>query len=259
MWTDLLPSLLLLQMIAVQLPQTIAVEVHLPPMPKSAQFTQIICSEDDRSNKIELFDGDGKPLRTVTEFCGSGCSFGGTSNITLGPYTVIHPDVIFGHCTYKESRMEITATDGSYTAIEQLFATCKSGPIVCNGDSRNATIGEINEVIMRESPNFNLATIGLREYSKDGCPADQNFSNQISNQPDCNPITNTGITNVVVVPKPDMLSTCVLTLYADTNCFSPSNAKIGPITPSSNPSACIGPIRNSTGDVFEAKSATLRC
>ncbi|PUU78293.1 hypothetical protein B9Z19DRAFT_1065161 [Tuber borchii] len=60
----------------------------------------------------------------------------------------------------------------------------------------------------------------------------------------CNCIPNAGITNVVVFRKPDMLSTCVLTLYADANCLSNSNSKIGLITPASHPSACIGPIRD---------------
>jgi len=155
--------------------------------------------------------------------------------------------------------MDITATDGSYTAIEQLLATCRAGPIVCHGDSGTPTIGQLNQVIMRKAPNFNQASIGLPEYNKDGCLADQTFAKQISNQPNCNLISGTGITNGVVVPTPNMLSTCVLTLYADTNCFSPSNANIGPITPSLNPSACIGRIRNSKGVVFEAKSASLRC
>ncbi|PUU81084.1 hypothetical protein B9Z19DRAFT_1062946 [Tuber borchii] len=144
-------------------------------------------------------------------------------------------------------------------APRQLFATCRAGLVVCDGDSGTPTIGQRHEVIIREAPNFYPTSIGLREYNKDGCPTDQNFSDQISNQSEYNLISADFITNMVVDPKPNMLSTCILTLYADRNCFSPSNAKIGPITPRSNPSACIGPIRNWTGDVFEARSATLRC
>ena len=103
---------------------------------------------------------------------------------------------------------------------------------------------------------FKPTSIHLQLYKTNGCPAGQNIVNQISNTK-CTQITNTGITTVVVVPKPDMPSNCVLTLYADTNCFSTSNASIGPITPSPNPSVCIRPIGNSAGDLFEVKSAVL--
>ena len=106
---------------------------------------------------------------------------------------------------------------------------------------------------------FKPTTIDLLEYSEDGCPADQTFTDQISNNTACNPITGIDITNVVVIPKPDMLPTCILTLYADTSCLSNSDAKIGPIVPASHPSACIGPIRNPLGDLFKAKGATLHC
>ncbi|PUU74182.1 hypothetical protein B9Z19DRAFT_1133742 [Tuber borchii] len=257
MWTDHLTALLLLQSIAVQ--------ARLPPMPKSAHFSQIACPSvfQSRNNLIGLFDRDGKSLAAITENCSlisKPCEIEGSSDLTVGPYTVVHPGAIFGPCVYKDLKIEITATDGSnnFTARQRLFATCKVGPISC--DPENPIIGQFNEVIMSEFPSdFKPTSIDLREYNMNGCPADQNFGDLISNTGGCNLITNTGITNVVVVPKPDMPSTCVLTLYADTNCESPSNAKIGPITPASHPSACIGPIRNSTGDVFAAKGALLEC
>ena len=65
------------------------------------------------------------------------------------------------------------------------------------------------------------------------------------------------ITTVVVIPKPDMPSIYVLTLYADTNPFSTSNSSIGPITSRSNPSVRIEPIRNIAANLFEANSAIL--
>lgn len=91
-------------MTAIQLPHTIADKVHLPPMPKSTLFTQIVCKDTgDKTNKIELFGGDGKPLGTVGKFCStSGGIFEGTSNIALGPYTVFHAQTPFGLCTYKD-------------------------------------------------------------------------------------------------------------------------------------------------------------
>ncbi|KAF2258616.1 hypothetical protein CC78DRAFT_586931 [Lojkania enalia] len=257
MWTDLLLTLLLLQSIAVQ--------SQLPPVPKSARFTQIVCNSatGSRNNQIALFDRDGKPLGAVDENCSliSGpCKVEGFSDITVGPYTVKHPGAIFGPCAYTDVEMEITATDGFNTVNQLLFATCKVSPFPCVGDPEKPTIGTLNEVIISEFPSdFKPTSIVLREYNKDGCPVDQNFGDEISNAAGCNLITNTGITNVVVIPKPDMPSTCVLTLYDDRNCFSTSNAEIGPITPGSDPSACIGPIRNSKGDVFEAKAAMLKC
>ena len=70
----------------------------------------------------------------------------------------------------------------------------------------------------------------FNKYNQDGCPADQIFADQISDTAGCHPISGTGITNVVVVPKPDMPSTCTLTLYSDTNCFTTSKTVLGPIT-----------------------------
>ena len=256
MWIDLLPTLLLLQNIAVQ--------AQLPPMPKSAHFTQIRCDgiTQSRNNQIALFDGDGKSLGSAAEGCSLinpfPCKLEGLGNITVGPYIVSHPGAFFGACFYKDVKMEIIATDGINTVKQQLFATCGIENLLC-GDPTTPAFGVVNQVDMHEFPSVNDTSIVLREYNKDGCPADQNFADQISNHVGCNLITNTGITNVVVVPKPDMPSTCVLTLFADTNCESPSNADIGPIAPASHPSACIGPIRNPKGDVFEAKSAYLEC
>ena len=103
-------------------------------------------------------------------------------------------------------------------------------------------------------------SIVLGEYNADGCPPDQTFVDVISDAAGCNLINNAGINNVVVIPKPDMPATCILTLFGDKNCQSSTNARIGPITPASHPSACIGPIRGgSAGAIFEAKSATLVC
>ncbi|PUU73409.1 hypothetical protein B9Z19DRAFT_1069011 [Tuber borchii] len=256
MWTGLLPTLLLLQSIVVQ--------AQSPPIPKSVNFTQIICDggTGSRNNQIELFDGDGEPLGAVNENCslGSGtCKVEGLSDITVGPYTVNHPEAFFGPCTYKNTQIEITATDGEDVIVkQQLFATCKSSKTLCEDDSGIPT-GQLNEVIISEfSSTFKPTSIGLRGYNTNGCPAGQNVVKQISNT-ECTQIISTGITTVVVVPKLDMPSTCVLTLYSDTACFSTSNASIGPITPSSNPSVCIGPIRNLAGDLFEAKSAILIC
>jgi len=257
MWTDLLATLLLLQSIAGQ--------AALPPMPKSAHFTQIVCLSvtGSRNNQISLLDKGGAPLGAVDENCSliSGpCKVEGFSNITVGPYTVIHPGAIFGPCVYKDLKMEISATDGFNTVSQQLFATCHVAPFAACGTPDKPIVGTLNEVVMSEFPSdFKPTSIVLREYNKNGCPADQNFSDQISNTAGCSRITNTGITNVVVVPKPDMPSTCVLTLFADTNCFSPGNAVLGPITPGSDPGSCIGPIRNQKGDVYEPKAAILKC
>ncbi|PUU74886.1 hypothetical protein B9Z19DRAFT_1156178 [Tuber borchii] len=103
-------------------------------------------------------------------------------------------------------------------------------------------------------------TIVLLGYNKDGCPGDVTPASQISDTTSCNFINGIGISNVKVLPIPDMPPTCILTLYADTNCLSNSNAKIGPIAPApAHFSACIGPIRDPSGAIFEAKGATLQC
>ena len=217
-----------------------------------------------RKNQIALLDGNRKPLGAVDEDCSfiSGpCKVEGLGNITAGPYTVVHPGAFFGPCTYKDAKMEITATDVFNTVREQLFATCKVAPFAaCPGDRDKPNIGLLYEVVMTQFPSdFRLTTFELQEYNKDGCQADQNFSDQISNAARCNGITNTGITNVGVVPRPDMPSTCLLTLHPDTNCFSPNDAVLGPITPGSNPGSCIGLIRDSKGNAFVPKAATLKC
>ena len=103
------------------------------------------------------------------------------------------------------------------------------------------------------------ASVILLGYSKDGCPTVPDFGSDISSTFVCNQIATTGLTNVVVIAGDQMPSTCILTLYAESNCQGTSNAQIGPIFPSSRPSACIGPIRNPEGAVFEARSATLKC
>lgn len=257
MLSDLLPTLLLLQ--------SIMVRAQFPPMPKSAHFTQIACPSATaaRNNQLALYDKDGKPLGAVNENCSAisrSCKVEGFSDVTIGPYTVKHSGAIFGPCAYHNLGIEITATDGSTTATQQLFATCKVVPFVCQIDEDRAVIGQLNEVVITEFPSdITPTSIILQEYNKDGCPADQNFGDQISNTVGCNLITNTGISNVIVIPKPDMPSTCILTLYDDMNCASTSNANIGPIAPGTDPSGCIGPIRNLNGDVFEAKGAMLKC
>ena len=120
MWIDLLPTLLLLQNIAVQ--------AQLPPMPKSAHFTQIRCDgiTQSRNNQIALFDGDGKSLGSAAEGCSLinpfPCKLEGLGNITVGPYIVSHPRAFFGACFYKDVKMEIIATDGINTVKQQLFA-----------------------------------------------------------------------------------------------------------------------------------------
>ena len=235
-------------------------------MPKNAHFTQIVCpsATGSRSNQISLQDGDRKPLPNgvVAESCSliSPCKLEGLSNITVGPYTVVHPGAFFGSCLYKDLNVEVTATDGFNEVRQQLFATCKIAPFpACGADPDNPILGTLNEVVMSQFPSdFKLTTITLREYNKDGCPADQHFEDNISNAAGCNGITNTGITNVVVVPKPDMPSTCLLTLHSESNCFGKS-AVLGPITPGSDPGSCIGPIRDSQGNLFEPKGAILRC
>ena len=259
MWTDLLPTLLLLQSIAIQ--------AALPPMPKSAHFTQIVCpsATGSRNNQIALFDAGGAPLPNgaVNENCSliSGpCKVEGFSNITVGPYTVIHPGAIFGPCVYKDVQMEISATDGFNTVRQQLFATCNVAPFAACGTPDQPIIGTLNEVIISEFPSdFKPTSVVLQEYNKDGCQSDQNLGDLISNTVGCKLITNTGITSVVVKPKPDMPLTCNLTLYADRDCISTSKAVLGPITPGSDLSACIGPIRNSAGRVFVPQAAILKC
>ena len=106
---------------------------------------------------------------------------------------------------------------------------------------------------------FSIASFRLLGYNEDGCPTEPNLSANIQSIFVCNPITITGITKVVVVGDDKMPSTCILTLFADSLCLSTSSADIGPIFPTSRPSACIGPIRNSAGDVFEARGAILKC
>ena len=108
---------------------------------------------------------------------------------------------------------------------------------------------------------FNIPFIELRGFNQDGCQTQQNISTSILRVTSCSPIasSNTGITNVVVVANDQLPSTCILTLYADSNCGGTSSANIGPIFPSSNPSACVGPIRDSAGNLFQAKSAILNC
>ncbi|PUU74183.1 hypothetical protein B9Z19DRAFT_1133743 [Tuber borchii] len=257
MWTYLLSTLLLLQSIAVQ--------AQLPPRAKNGLFTQIACDSitQTRQNQLALFDGDHKPLPNgvVFESCSliSGpCKIEGFSNVTVGPYTVVHPNAIFGPCQYTDVPMEITTTDGFNTVRQQLFASCELSPFTCK--TNPPSIGEVHEVKISEFPtDFKPISIVLKEYNKDGCPADQNLSDQISNTLGCNRITNPGITNVVVVPKPDMPSGCLLTLYSDANCFSTSNAVLGPITPGSSPGSCIGPLNDSKGNKFVAQAAILKC
>ena len=110
---------------------------------------------------------------------------------------------------------------------------------------------------------FNLPSVQLLGYNQDGCQTEQIISTTIVRITDCSLIaplsSNTGITNVVVVSNDQLPSTCILTLYEDSNCRGTSNANIGPITPTSLPSACIGPIRDSAGNLFQAKAAILNC
>jgi len=257
MWRVLLSALLLLQSIAVQ--------AQLPPMPKSALFTQIACDGITRTrlNQLALFDTNHKNLGTVFESCSliSGpCKIEGFSNVTVGPYTVVHPNAIFGPCRYKNVQMEITATDGFNTVRQQLFATCELSPFLCQSSPDQPSVGELHEVKISEFPtDLEPTSIVLQEYNKNGCPADQKTFDEISNTGGCQQLTTSGITSVVVVLKPDMPSTCILTLFADTNCFSPNNPQLGPITPGSKPGSCIGPISNQNGTVFEPKAAMLKC
>lgn len=256
MWTYLLPTLLLLQSIAVQ-------AQSLPPA-KFAQFTQIICPSitGSRQNQLAIYDKDHNSLATYTETCSilpiSKCNLQGLSDVTLAQYTVMHPNAFFGYCEYKDLEVKISVTEGSQTETQVLYARCGSTPFPCEGTSTD--LGTINQVIMREFPSTHQPTsIFLKEYNQDGCPADQNFGDEISNSAGCVPLTNTGSTHVVVVPKPDMPSSCVLTLYADASCFAPTQLNIGPITPGSDPGSCIGPIWDLGERKFEAKSAMLNC
>ncbi|PUU73833.1 hypothetical protein B9Z19DRAFT_1134355 [Tuber borchii] len=257
MWTDLLPTLLLLLSIAVQ--------AQLPPMPKSALFTQIACDSitQTRLNQLALFDANHKNLGTVFESCSliSGpCKIEGLGNITVGPYTVVHPGAFFGTCLYKNVQIEITATDGFNTVRQQLFATCELSPFLCQSAPDKPTVGELHEVKISEFPvDFEPTSVVLQEYNRTGCLSDQDTFDEISTTGGCQLLTTPGITSVVVVPKPDMPSTCILTLFADTNCFSPNNPQLGPITPGSNPGSCIGPILNQNGTVFVPQAATLKC
>ncbi|PUU72199.1 hypothetical protein B9Z19DRAFT_1138777 [Tuber borchii] len=103
-------------------------------------------------------------------------------------------------------------------------------------------------------PGVKLGSVLLQGYDKDGCPTEPNFSATIpSTLSGCTPITSTGITNVVVVANDKLPSTCKLFLFENDNCGGTESANIGPIFPSSIPSACIGPIRNPAGNVFELK------
>ncbi|PUU72198.1 hypothetical protein B9Z19DRAFT_1069946 [Tuber borchii] len=109
-------------------------------------------------------------------------------------------------------------------------------------------------------PGFKGGSVLLQGYDKDGCPTEPNFSATIpSTLLGCTPITSTGITNVVVVANDKLPSTCKLFLYENANCGGTESANIGPIFPSSIPSACIGPIRNPAGNVFELKSIHMLC
>ena len=109
-------------------------------------------------------------------------------------------------------------------------------------------------------PGIKQGSILLQGYSQDGCPTEPNFSADVgSTFTGCNPITSTGITKVVVIANDQLPTSCVLFLFDNSNCSGASSAEIGPIFPSSTPSACIGPIRNPAGNVFEAKSVRLMC
>ena len=109
-------------------------------------------------------------------------------------------------------------------------------------------------------PGLKAGSVLLQGYDKDGCPPEPNFSATIRSEIfKCTPITNTGITNVVVIANEQLPTTCKLFLYDNGNCGGTHSADIGPIFPTSLPSACIGPIRNPAGDVFEAKSVDLIC
>ncbi|PUU78297.1 hypothetical protein B9Z19DRAFT_1127007 [Tuber borchii] len=99
--------------------------------------------------------------------------------------------------------------------------------------------------------------IELKGFSKDGCQEELDFDATIDES--CRIISSTGITNVVVVARDSLPSTCILTLYADDDCKGDSYAQIGPITPTSVPSVCIGPIQNPAGELFGAKAASIKC
>ncbi|PUU76802.1 hypothetical protein B9Z19DRAFT_1148261 [Tuber borchii] len=109
--------------------------------------------------------------------------------------------------------------------------------------------------------HFDLPLVEFLGFKEDGCQPAPDFHTNIFHPVVCTPITNatTGITNVIVVANDKLPSTCILTLYADSNCKDTSSAEIGPIFPTSKPSACIGPIRDSGGDLFQANAAQLNC
>ena len=104
---------------------------------------------------------------------------------------------------------------------------------------------------------FGTKFISLKGYTQDGCQTETDFDATINES--CRIISNTGITNVVVVATDKLPSTCILTLYDDNYCRGNGYAQIGPITPTTNPSACIGPIRNLAGNLFGAKAASIKC
>ena len=104
-----------------------------------------------------------------------------------------------------------------------------------------------------------LNSVLIQGFNTDGCPREPRVGANILTTIGCNPIGVTGITTVMVYANEKMPPTCILTLYADSQCIGASRADIGPIFPTSRPSACIGPIRDSNGDVFEAKAAHLQC
>ena len=110
---------------------------------------------------------------------------------------------------------------------------------------------------------FGTKYITLKGYTKDGCQGEPDIDTTITYVSSCNAITSTdvspGITNVIVVAQDKLPSTCILTLYDDKYCRGDGYAQIGPITPTSNPSACIGPIRNPAGNLFGARAAGITC
>ena len=128
-----------------------------------------------------------------------------------------------------------------------------------------AVQAQITQTITKTAPceplptDSSINSVILLGYNLNGCPTVPNFGANIRSIIGCNPITNTGITNVVVITNEELPPTCVLTLYADSDCLGTSSAEIGPILPISHPSACIGPIRNPAGELFVAKGATLDC
>ncbi|PUU76800.1 hypothetical protein B9Z19DRAFT_1066336 [Tuber borchii] len=106
---------------------------------------------------------------------------------------------------------------------------------------------------------FGTDLIGLKGFNQDGCQTASDFDLSISGGASCRTVSSTGVTNVVVVANDKLPSTCILTLYEDKDCKGDSYAQIGPIAPTSNPSACIGPIKNPAGALFRAKAAAMKC